>query len=426
MGLHRRRNAMNRPSSLWRERTFRYVWCGQTASIVGDRVTGLALPWLILLQTRSASAAGLVLAARYLPLMLLGLPAGVLADRVDRRALMIACDIARAAALGAVALLGALRQTPPLWLLTMVVLVLGAGQLGFGVAYRAWLPDITGGRLLGQANAALEASDAASTLVGPALGGALIGVIGPVLALGADAVSYVVSAVTLLSTRVRTGGASGDYTKSHPCQPAFVQSAPTSPSEDSRSLDGRGIHLVDDTASHWESGRPVRFRRNRVGQCPQPSWKTNQAGGPPALPVDPRIDGHSRAVGSGLGSWAHALWDDMVVGIHAVVASPARRFLLVAGTVLYLDTGAVELLLAALTQLHLRLPAWQAGLVFGAAGAGGLIASALAPRVYEAGWRRGLAAALAVGALGSVGLALSALFAPAPGFAVALVSNLSM
>ncbi len=200
MRLHRRRNAANRPSSLWRERTFRYVWCVQTASIFGDRVTGLALPWLILLQTGSAFAAGLVLAARYLPLALLGLPAGVLADRVDRRALMIACDVARATALGVVALLGLLHSTPPLWLLATVVLELGAGQLGFGVAYRAWLPDVTGDRLLGRANAALEASDAASTLVGPALGGALIGAVGPVLALGADAVSYVVSAVTLLPT----------------------------------------------------------------------------------------------------------------------------------------------------------------------------------------------------------------------------------
>jgi hypothetical protein len=71
---------------------------------------------------------------------------------------MIVCDVGRAAALGIVVLLGALHQTPPLWLLALVVLVLGTGQLGFQVAYRAWLPDVTGDGQLSHANSALEAS----------------------------------------------------------------------------------------------------------------------------------------------------------------------------------------------------------------------------------------------------------------------------
>src|SRR5512146_3228076 len=71
--------------SLWRDRAFRAVWAARTASLFGDQVTGLALPWLILLQTRSALAAGLVASVRYVPLVTLGLAAGLLADRLDRR-----------------------------------------------------------------------------------------------------------------------------------------------------------------------------------------------------------------------------------------------------------------------------------------------------------------------------------------------------
>ncbi|HKS69625.1 MAG TPA: MFS transporter, partial [Ktedonobacterales bacterium] len=180
-----------------RDRAFRAIWAGQTASFFGDQVTGLALPWLILLQTHSPLAAGAIAALRYVPLVTLGLVAGVAADRTSRRALMIASDAGRALALAAVALLGLLRLEPPLWALALVVLALGTGQLFFQIAYRAWLPEVTGEARLARATAALEASDAASVLVGYPLAGALIAAVGPVLALGADALSYVVSALTL-------------------------------------------------------------------------------------------------------------------------------------------------------------------------------------------------------------------------------------
>jgi len=79
---------------------------------------------------------------------------------------MIGADVGHLVVLGAVALVGVLGRVPPLWLLVLVVLALGTGQLLFGVAYGTWLPDVTGDERLGQANAALEASDAASVLAG--------------------------------------------------------------------------------------------------------------------------------------------------------------------------------------------------------------------------------------------------------------------
>jgi MFS family permease len=326
--------------SLWRDRAFRAVWAGQTASLFGDQVTGLALPWLILLQTHSALAAGLVASVRYVPLVTLGLAAGLLADRLDRRALMIAADLGRALALSAVALLGVLRLAPPLWLLALVVLALGTGQVFFQIAYHAWLPDLTGEADLSRATAALEASDAASVLAGYPLAGVLIAAAGPVLALGADSLSYVVSALTL--GRVRP--------KLH---------VPTAQTEDKLSAERHSLR---------------------------------------------------------------GLSTEALAGVRAILASPAQRLLKGAGAPLSLDAGAIEVLLATLTQLHLRLPAWQAGLVFGAMGAGGLVSSAFAPRLYDWGWRRGLAAALGVAALGALGLAWASVLPPGigPGFAVAL------
>jgi MFS family permease len=333
--------------SIWRDRAFRLIWAGQTASLFGDQVTGLALPWLILLQTHSALAAGLVASARYVPLLALGLLAGMLADRVDRRVLMIASDAGRGLALGAVALLGVLRQSPALWLLALVVLVLGTGQLFFQVAYQAWLPDMTGDEQLSRANAALEASDAISVLAGYPLAGALISVIGPVLALGADALSFVVSALTLSQVR--------------PVRPAWPE-----PPENMAARSG---------------GRRMRLRD----------------------------------------AWAEAS-----AGVRAILSMPEQRLLKGVGTALYLNVGAIVVLVATLTQLRLHLPAWQAGLVFGAMGAGGLIGSALAPRIYDWDWRRGLAGALGVVALGCLGLAWACVLDPAGGFAVALVADLLM
>ncbi len=335
--------------SLWRTAAFRAIWAGQTASIFGDRVTGIALPWLLLQQTRSPFEAALVSAALYLPLLLLAVPAGVIADRVSRRLLMIASDLVRAAALTAVVVVGFTRQAPPLWLLLIVVLTLGAGRLFFQVAYRAWLPDVTPDAALSRATAALEGSDAASTLAGPTLGGALIQVVGPVFALGADALSYVVSALTLVAIRPQPA-----------YQPAY---------------------------------QPARQQERQAEHLPRDRT--------------PR-----------------ALAGEALAGARLMLASPQQRLLVGVSFALALSAGTIELLLATLAQVQLQLPAWQAGLIFGAAGVGGLAGSALAPRLHDHGWRRGLALACAVAATACCGLAVAGLLGPRVGFIGALVANL--
>jgi MFS family permease len=317
---------------LWRDRAFRLIWAGQTSSIFGDRVTGFALPWLVLAQTHSPFAGGLITAGYALPPLVLGLAAGALADRSPRRGLLIACDLGRVLALCAVVACGLLAFAPPLWLLAGVVLILGTGQLGFQVAYRAWLPAIIGESRLMGAFAALEASDAASTLTGPPLAGMLVQAIGPALALGADACSYFFSALTL-------------------------------------------------------SRLPL---------------------GEPPVPLADELGGR---------------WGWVLAGVRHILSTPDQRMLKGCGTALVLSAGSIELLLATLTQLRLALPAWQAGLVYGAAGLGGLGGSAVVSRIAAHGWRRGLAFALATAALGASGLAGASLLGPHGGFVAALLSN---
>ena len=82
------------PTPLWRNRDFMLLQAGQLLSTLGSGLSGIAYPLLALALTGSAAKAGYVGAVRFLPLVLFALPAGVAADRLDRRLVMIASDVA--------------------------------------------------------------------------------------------------------------------------------------------------------------------------------------------------------------------------------------------------------------------------------------------------------------------------------------------
>lgn len=81
---------------LWQARSFRLFWLARTVSVAGSAVILLALPLLVLRLTGSALATSLVAAVEVLPYFVFGLLAGAVADRVDRRRLMVGCDLAAA------------------------------------------------------------------------------------------------------------------------------------------------------------------------------------------------------------------------------------------------------------------------------------------------------------------------------------------
>jgi MFS family permease len=186
-------------TSLWRNRDFTLLWSGQLVSTLGTRITLLAFPLLVLAETGSPAKAGLVGFAQTLPYLLCYLPAGALVDRWNRKRVMLAADAGRAVALGSIAVALAL-DVLTLGQLVVVAFVEGALFVFFQLAEAAALPHVVLTAQLPSALAQNEARLQAAELAGQPLGGLLFG-IGRLVPFAVDAVSYLVSFVTLIFVR---------------------------------------------------------------------------------------------------------------------------------------------------------------------------------------------------------------------------------
>jgi MFS family permease len=176
--------------SLLRNARFLRLWIGQGTSFVGDAVSMVALVVLVVQITGSASAVGGALVARLLPTIASPL-AGVLADRVDRRVVLVASDLVRA-----VLVLG-LVFARDLATIYVLVFLMGLARTIFNPTVRAAFPRVVGRGDLTRANALIGGTFSTSIMVGPALGGLLIASIGVDAAFLADAITYLVSAILL-------------------------------------------------------------------------------------------------------------------------------------------------------------------------------------------------------------------------------------
>jgi MFS family permease len=190
-------------TGLWRDRDFLRYWAASAISDVGSQVTALALP-LIGAITLGASAweMGVLTAAGTAPILVVGLFAGVLVDRLRRRPVLIAADVARAALLLTIplaSLAGVLR----IELLFLVAFLAGTLSLMFDIAHLAFLPSLVRRENLVEGNSKLEVTAAVAQVVGPGVGGGLIGAIGAPFAIAIDAVSYLLSGWLITRTRAR-------------------------------------------------------------------------------------------------------------------------------------------------------------------------------------------------------------------------------
>jgi predicted MFS family arabinose efflux permease len=184
---------------LRRNREFLLLQAGQLLSEAGTQSSAIAYPLLVLALTGSAAKAGLVAFARTLPWALLALPAGVAADRWDRRRLMLAADGVRVAAIGGLAA-AILADRVAFWAVALVAFVEGAAAVLFSAAYAGALRAVVPARQLPAAAGAQTGRQAAVRLLGPPLGGALF-TLGRALPFLADAVSYAWSMASLLVMR---------------------------------------------------------------------------------------------------------------------------------------------------------------------------------------------------------------------------------
>jgi predicted MFS family arabinose efflux permease len=169
-------------------------------SMTGSQVSRVAYPLLVFSLGGSASTAGLVSAAALVPYIVLGIPAGVLVDRWNRKAIMIACDVGRFLTLLSIPLAATLGPVPPIQLVVAVALDSGFYVL-FNAAQIAALPRIVGTDQVASALTQDQAALHTALLAGPPLGGYLFQSLGRTAPFLLDALSYGVSALALLFIR---------------------------------------------------------------------------------------------------------------------------------------------------------------------------------------------------------------------------------
>lgn len=186
-------------STLLRHSGFRRLWFGQTVSVFGSQVTVLALPLAaVLVLHASTFQVGLLTTAEFAPFLVIGLPTGVWVDRIRRRPIMIAADVLRAVTLASVPVAYALGLLT-LAQLYVAAVIQGVATVFFDVAYMSYLPGLVGRDHLVESNAKLQISQSVAEVSGPTVSGFLIGVLSAPVAFVLDAVSFVVSAGSLLA-----------------------------------------------------------------------------------------------------------------------------------------------------------------------------------------------------------------------------------
>lgn len=191
---------------LWRNRQFNILWFGQTLSVLGDAFALIAIPLLVFELTNSVFQMGLITSVSGVSMLIMGLFAGVIADRVDRRQLLIWCDIGRMLVFGAIPL-GWWLMGPQLWLLYLVTIVGTALGMLFQVAYSTVIPNLVDRDQITDANSRLQITFALGTAIGPVLAGFFSNRYGPAAAVGVDAISFIASAISIGLIRLSSSSA---------------------------------------------------------------------------------------------------------------------------------------------------------------------------------------------------------------------------
>jgi MFS family permease len=180
-----------------RSRQLRALVGGQALATAGHQVAALALPTLAITTLHATTLqVGVVAALGFLPQTVLGVFAGLAADRLPKQWLMVAADLGRAAVIALVAL-GALTRSLDLAELYGAATATGLLGLMFEVTYQSHVPDLVGAAELTSANAALEVNRSAGTVAGPAVSGLLIEAAGVAGALFSSAAALVASVAVL-------------------------------------------------------------------------------------------------------------------------------------------------------------------------------------------------------------------------------------
>jgi hypothetical protein len=191
--------------SVLRARDFRLLWLGQSASLIGDELIIVAIGLFVTRLTGDPGDVGLVLASYVAPLVLFLLIGGVIADRLPRQAVMVTMDVVRAILHGLLAIL-IVTGTVRIWHMMVIGVLFGTAQSFFQPAYTGLVPQTVPERDIQAAQALSGVSRELAAFVSPALATALVLTVGGAAAFGLDALTFVISALTLTRVRARSRG----------------------------------------------------------------------------------------------------------------------------------------------------------------------------------------------------------------------------
>ncbi len=190
------------PTPLRKQRDYRLLWTARTISITGSEVSKLAIPLTaITLLTASPSQMGMLTAAASVPALAFGLQSGAIADRLTRhRPMMIACELVSCAAAATIPIAWLLGILNVVWLI-VVALVIGTAGVLFKAANFPHIAAVVPTTQRTEAMAGFHASYSVASVSGPGLAGLLVQILTAPLAVLAEALSFLTSALLLRSIR---------------------------------------------------------------------------------------------------------------------------------------------------------------------------------------------------------------------------------
>ncbi|GAA1307358.1 MFS transporter [Planotetraspora silvatica] len=185
----------------------RLFFIGESASLLGSSMATVAVTFAVLDGGGTGADLGYVMAARIVPMVVLMLVGGAVADRFGPRRVMVASDVLRCAVQAVLAVL-LLTGRPAVWTFVALLAMWGAGESFYAPARGALIPEIAAGGepyegKLRDANALAGMAGSLASVAGPALAGIAVAAAGSGAVVAVDALTYVVSAVALLALRVQ-------------------------------------------------------------------------------------------------------------------------------------------------------------------------------------------------------------------------------
>ncbi|KZM35964.1 MFS transporter [Oerskovia enterophila] len=185
------------PRSLIHHRDFRYLWGGDALGQLGAQLTGFVLPIFAVSHLHATEwQMGALNAAETAAFLLLSLPAGAWVDRMRKRRVLVAADLARAAILSVV-VVAALTGNASMALLIGAAVVISTFSLFFDVAHQSYVPGLVGLDHVVEGNSKLQATQSVAMIAGPAIGGVALRVLSAPLVMVATVGTYLASALAM-------------------------------------------------------------------------------------------------------------------------------------------------------------------------------------------------------------------------------------